>query len=99
MRPGAEPRAKPSSIAWTASSSVSPRAVHSSGAMRTSAYTTPSAARSCAHSEATRMIASRSCMTPTVCSNVSRYSSSDFWSAPRRNQVARSSTSVVGSAS
>ena len=78
------------------SSRVSPRSVHSSGAIRTSAYTTPSAARSWAHSAATRMIASRSCMTPTVWANVSRYSSSDLRSAPRRMCAASASVSVVG---
>ena len=44
----------------------------SSGAKRTSAYTTPSLARSSAHSAATRTSASFVCITPTVCSNVSR---------------------------
>jgi hypothetical protein len=49
-----------------------PRSTLSSGAKRTSAYTTPSSARSRAHSAATRVMASRSCMTPTVCWKVSR---------------------------
>ena len=66
------PIRNPSSTARTTSSGVSPPAVESSGANRTSAYTTPSAARSSAHSAETRAIASGCCMTPTVWANVSR---------------------------
>ena len=44
----------------------------SSGAKRISAYTTPSSARSSAHSAATRSSASRVCITATVWANVSR---------------------------
>ena len=54
------PRARRS----TTSSGVMPFAVDSSGAKRTSAYTTPSAARSSAHSAATRAIAPGCCITP-----------------------------------
>ncbi len=66
------PIRKPSRIAAVASSRVRPCSVHSSGAIRTSAYATPSAARSSAHSAATRVIASGHCMTPNVWANVSR---------------------------
>ena len=41
-------------------------------AIRTSAYTRPSAARSSAHSAATLVMASRSCITPVVWAKVSR---------------------------
>jgi hypothetical protein len=66
------PFAKPSRIASTASSIGVPPSVSSSGAIRTSAYTTPSAARSRAHSRATRLTASGRCITATVCAKVSR---------------------------
>ena len=66
------PCRKPSSTAWTTSSRLSPRSVCSSGANRTSAYTIPSAARSSAHSAATRRSASGVCITPTVCRKASR---------------------------
>ena len=83
-------------VGTTTSSSDRPRSRCCSGANRTSAYTTPSAARSCAHSLATRTSASRVCMTPTVCANVSRYRSSDPESAAARNQRPSSVASVVG---
>ena len=52
------PRRKPSSTASTTWSRLRPPVTCSSGANRTSAYTTPSAARSSAHSAATRISAS-----------------------------------------
>ena len=58
-----DPSRKPSITAPTTSSSPSSPSVCSSGANRTSAYTTPSAARSSAHSAATRIKASRVCIT------------------------------------
>ncbi len=66
------PSRKPSSTPLTTCSRVSPPATCNSGANRTSAYTTPSAARSSAHSAATRIRASRVCITATVCWNASR---------------------------
>ncbi len=90
------PAANPAVIASTTASMARPCAVDSSGAKRTSAYTTPSAARSSAHSRATRWIASGVCITPTVCANVSRYFSSEPESAACRNQWARPSASEAG---
>ena len=66
------PIRKPSRTARTTSSRLSPPATCSSGANRTSAYTMPSAARSSAHSAATRVSASRVCITATVCWKASR---------------------------
>ena len=71
------PAATPSSTACTTSVSARLRSVCSSGANRISAYTTPSAARSCTHSDATRINDSRVCITAVVCVKVSRYRSSE----------------------
>ena len=67
-----EPSAKPARIASTTSSRDRPPAVCRAGAKRTSAYTQPSPARSTAHSNATLWQAAAVCITPTVCSKVSR---------------------------
>src|SRR5688500_14548478 len=90
------PSAKPASTASTTCSSVSPRARCCSGAKRTSAYTTPSSARSSAHSAATRRNAGSVCMTATVCSNVAMYRSSEPESQADTNQLASSPASVAG---
>ena len=90
------PCLKPSSTASTAPSSDSPRSQCSSGAKRTSAYTTPSSARSSAHSRATRTIESAVCITPTVWANVSRYRARSLRFAPRRIQAASVSGSEAG---
>ena len=74
--PSSRASATPSSMpAWTASTvsaSDSPPRRCCSGAQRSSAYTTPSAARSSTDSRATRARSCGRCMTATVCSNVSR---------------------------
>src|SRR5690349_10617864 len=90
------PCSNPSRTASTTCSSVSPRVRCCSGAYRTSAYTTPSAARSCTHSLATRLIASAVCITATVCSNVSRYRSSDPESADSTNHAPNSGALARG---
>src|SRR5690606_41869224 len=79
------------STASTTCSSVRPPARCCSGAYRTSAYTIPSAARSSAHSYATRDSASAVCITPTVWVNVSRYRSEEHTSElqSRENLVCR----------
>ena len=93
----ADPAANPASTASTTSGSASPRSVCCSGAYRTSAYTTPSAARSSAHSAATRCSASAVWVTATVWANVARYRSSEPECAACTNHRPRPSASVAGS--
>ena len=92
----AVPSANPRSTASTTSSRVRPASRCCSGAKRTSAYTTPSSARSSAHSRATRSRAAAVCITATVCVNVSRYRTKDPLSAASRNHEARPGTSSAG---
>ena len=90
------PDSKPESTEVTTVSSSRPPSVCSSGAKRTSAYTTPSAARSSTHSLATRSSASLVCMTPTVCVKPSRYRTRSRRGTSLANHCASATGSVLG---